>query len=99
MSPIGFADHALRLAVTNPMDYSVLQDVEFRTGKKVLPVVVTETWLEALFQRLHPAPSRAASYDMLDKVTPTGEVEAPSGGSTTWSIRPRSPRTSSFRRS
>jgi type IV pilus assembly protein PilB len=80
VSPIGFADHALRLAVTNPMDYSVLQDVEFRTGKKVIPVVVTQTWLEALFVRLHREPDRAASYDMLDKVTPAGEVEAPSGG-------------------
>ena len=49
VAPLGFDGNALRVAVTNPMDYSVLQDAEFRTGKKVVAVVVTQTWLEKLF--------------------------------------------------
>ena len=46
VAPLGVDGNVLRVAVTNPMDYSVLQDVEFRTGKKAVAVVVTQTWLE-----------------------------------------------------
>ena len=79
-APLGLDGNVLRVAVTNPMDYSVLQDVEFRTGKKAVAVVVTETWLEKLFRRLYPEADRAATYDMLDAVKPAGEVEAASDG-------------------
>ena len=34
VAPLGVTGNVLRIAVTNPMDYSVLQDAEFRTGKK-----------------------------------------------------------------
>ena len=47
-APIGFAGAVLRIAVTNPSDYSVLQDAGFRTGKKVVAVVVTQTLVEVL---------------------------------------------------
>ena len=77
-TPLGLSGNALRVAVTNPMDYSLLQDVEFRTGRKALAVVVTETWLDNLFHRLYPEPVRAATYDLLDSVKPVGEVEATS---------------------
>jgi type IV pilus assembly protein PilB len=70
----------LRVAVTNPMDYSVLQDVEFRTGKKAVTVVVTQTWIETLIHRLYPDADVALSYDMLDAVKPAGEVEATAEG-------------------
>src|SRR6185503_10377461 len=53
-----------------------LQDVEFRTGKKAVAVVVTQTWLERRFQKLYPEAERAATYDMLAAVRPAGEVEA-----------------------
>ena len=41
VAPLGVTGNVLRIAVTDPMDYSVLQDAEFRTGKKVVAVVVT----------------------------------------------------------
>jgi type IV pilus assembly protein PilB len=77
IAPIGFDGGVLRVAVTDPMDYSALQDIEFRTGRKTVSVVVTQTWLEAMLLRLFPDGGRAASYDMLDAVRPAGEVEAP----------------------
>ena len=87
-APLGLSGNALRVAVTNPVDYSVLQDVEFRTGKKAVAVVVTETYLEALFGKLQPKKEveRATSYDMLAKTSydmlanakPAGEVESTS---------------------
>ncbi len=80
VAPLGFGDNAVRVAVTDPMDVSVLQDVEFRTGKKALPVVVTQAWLERLIHRLYPESDRAATYDMLQSEKPMGEVEATSDG-------------------
>jgi type IV pilus assembly protein PilB len=79
-APLGFDGAVLRVAVTNPMDYSVLQDVQFRTGKKAVAIVVTETWLEKFFRKLHPEPTRAATYNMLAGVKPVGEVEAATDG-------------------
>src|SRR6185295_17925033 len=38
VTPLGSTGGVLRVAVINPMDYSVLQDVEFRTGKKAVAV-------------------------------------------------------------
>jgi type IV pilus assembly protein PilB len=80
VAPLGFAGKQLRMAVINPADYSVLQDVEFRTGKKTVAVVVTETWLEMLLLQMYPDASPAATYDMLDAAHPAGEVEANAEG-------------------
>ena len=77
-APLGFESGVLRVAVTNPMDHSILQDAEFRTGKKAVAVVVTQTWLDKLFRQAYPEAERAATYDMLDSVKPTGEVETTS---------------------
>src|SRR5579862_6389197 len=79
IAPISFDGTVLRVAVIDPMDYSAQQDAQFRTGKKIVAVVVTQTWLEEMLRRLYPDGGRAASYDMLDAVVkPVGEVEAPS---------------------
>ena len=78
--PIRLDGAVLSVAVTNPMDYSVLQDAEFRTGRKAIAVVVTETWLDALLRRLYPEADRNATYDMLATAKPAGEVEADSEG-------------------
>ena len=99
VAPLGVAGNVLRMAITDPMDYSVLQDAEFRSGKKVVAVVVTTGWLEAFLRRLYPEPERAATYDMLATVKPVGEVESAPTGNTSWSTRRRSPRTSGCRRS
>lgn len=76
IAPLGVDGRALRLAVTNPMDYQVLQDVEFRTGRQVAAVVVTQTWLEDLLRRMYPEVAPQVNYDMLDDVNPEGSVEA-----------------------
>src|SRR5262245_4261967 len=34
--PLSLKGSVVRLALTDPTDYSVLQDVEFRTGKKIV---------------------------------------------------------------
>jgi type IV pilus assembly protein PilB len=73
---LSLAGNKLRVAVTDPLDYSILQDVEFRTGKKAVAVVVTQTWLEALLRRRYPEPEGSATYHMLDMVKPEGVVEA-----------------------
>jgi type IV pilus assembly protein PilB len=49
--------------------------VEFRSGKQVVAVVVTESWLEKLLEQIFAPPPRAASYDMLRTTDPAGEVE------------------------
>ena len=58
--PLGLTGKALQLAVTDPMDYGALQDVEFRTGKRTVAVVVTQTWLE---HRFGPAVPRRVGPD------------------------------------
>jgi type II secretory ATPase GspE/PulE/Tfp pilus assembly ATPase PilB-like protein/ActR/RegA family two-component response regulator len=74
-APLSVDGNILRVAVTDPMDYSVLQDVEFRTEKTAIAVVVTQTWLEQLFRLWYPDAERATTYDMLDTAKPAGEVE------------------------
>lgn len=37
---------ALEAHASRPSTATMLQDVEFRTGKKATPVVVTERWLD-----------------------------------------------------
>lgn len=73
--PLGFDGQVLRLALADPMDDSVLQDVGFRTGKKTIAVVVTETWLDRLWSRNPRADDPPTQYDMLESVDPAGEVE------------------------
>jgi type IV pilus assembly protein PilB len=76
VAALGLIGNVLRVAVVNPIDYSVLQDVEFRTGNKAVAVVVTETWLEQLFRRSsEAAPAVPANYDMLSASRSDGEVE------------------------
>ena len=74
--PLGFEGNVLRLAVSDPMDDSVLQDVRFRTGRKTIAVVVTQTWLDRLYLRVYPMEAGPTPYDMLDTFDPAGEVEA-----------------------
>ena len=78
--PLGFDGRRLRVAVRDPFDYAVLQDVEFRTGKKAVAVVVTAAWMERALdaQEAAPAPSHALSLDSLAFREPAGEIEASS---------------------
>jgi type IV pilus assembly protein PilB len=73
--PLGRAGNVVRVAMSDPMNDSVLQDVRFRTGKKTVAVVATQTWLERLSRQIYPPETGATSYDMLTNVNPAGEVE------------------------
>jgi type IV pilus assembly protein PilB len=77
--PLSFDGQVLRLAVSDPMDDSVLQDVRFKTGRKTVAVVVTQTLLDRLCRRVYPEDD-ATPYDMLGGADPTGEVEASDEG-------------------
>src|SRR5882672_10897173 len=39
--PIGLQGRSVRLAMVDPLDYSVIQDVEFRCGKRVVTCVAS----------------------------------------------------------
>ena len=75
-APLGFEGKRLRVAVANPLDDTILRDVEFRSGKKTVAVVVTESWLEKLTDRLYPQVERREMFDLLRSADPAGEVEA-----------------------
>ncbi len=75
-APLSVDGKRLRVATANPLDDSVLRDIEFRTGRITVAVVVTESWLERFAEQLYPESDRAASYDILRSVEPVGEVEA-----------------------
>ena len=75
-APLGFEGKRLRLAIANPLDDTFLRDFEFRTGKKAVPVVVAESWLEKLTNRLYPQTDRVEVFDILRSADPAGEVEA-----------------------
>ena len=79
VAPVRLDGHVLTLAVADPMDDAVVQDVRFRTGKNTIAVVATETGLEQLCGRMYPelkADDQASAYNILQGVNPSGEVEA-----------------------
>jgi type IV pilus assembly protein PilB len=78
--PLALDGAVLRVAISNPLDDSVVRDVGFRTGRKTVGIVVTEAWLDLLYAKVYapPAAPVATSYDMLANVDPAGEVEATS---------------------
>jgi type IV pilus assembly protein PilB len=77
VAPLSISGNALRVAVCEPLDLSLLKDVEFRVGRTVVAVVATQTMIEKTLDLLYPSLSSevAATYDMLDGVKPAGEVE------------------------
>jgi type IV pilus assembly protein PilB len=78
--PLSLAGAVLRLAVSDPMDDSVVQDVAFRTGRKTVAVVVTRTAIDRLYNRMYPKEDAPTPYDMLDTAKPAGEVESTNEG-------------------
>ena len=73
--PLSVQEKLLRLAVEDPLDYSTTQDVEFRTGKRVLAVVASQNSVQTLLNKLYPVeeqvPVESLSTDDIQ-----GEVEA-----------------------
>jgi len=75
-APLGSEGKSLRLAMADPLDFSTIQDVEFRTGMRVIVVVAGETSILALVKRLYPAlQDLQATEALLALAHPEGEVE------------------------
>ena len=74
IAPLSLQGKTLRLAVLNPMDYSTIQDVEFRTGKRVVAVVATSAQLQALLGQSYP-PESPDALAGLARGDAAGEVE------------------------
>ena len=72
--PLAVEGNILKVAVVDPLDDSVIQDVKFRTGKKTSAIVMTQSGFERLVARLYPEDPTVA-YDMLEAAAPAGEVE------------------------
>src|ERR1700722_3822247 len=73
--PLSLTGNLLRLGMANPLDYSTLQDVTFRTGKQVIAVVASETSILTLLGRSQSdSVESQKTYELLINVTPEGEV-------------------------
>jgi type IV pilus assembly protein PilB len=75
-APLGLEGNRLRLAVVDPLDYPLVDDVQFRTGKSTIAVVVAETTLERIMDRLYPETDPQQAYERVPEVNPAGEVES-----------------------
>ena len=72
--PLWADAHRLKVAVADPLDYSVLQDIEFKTSLAATPLVATQKWIEDTHAQLYPE----AAADRLERLTeaaPAGEAE------------------------
>ena len=74
IAPLSLEAHALRVAFADPMDFATTQDVEFRTGKRVVAVVASQSLIRSLLEHLYPADS-TPQLDTLAAAVQPGEVE------------------------
>lgn len=72
--PLSHNGKILRLALADPMDFSTIQDAEFRTGKRVVAVVASPTQIQSLIRQLYPEEA-PAQFDALSAADANGEVE------------------------
>ena len=72
--PLALQGKTLRVALSDPTDYSSLQDIEFRTGKRIVAIVAMRSQIEKLIQQTYPEdnPSQLAG---LTEAENQGEVE------------------------
>jgi type IV pilus assembly protein PilB len=78
--PLSAEGKVLRVAVEDPLDYSTTQDIEFRTGKRVVAVVASQVSIQALLNRMYPAeeqvPVESLSNDVIQgEVEPVGDTD------------------------
>jgi type IV pilus assembly protein PilB len=77
VAPMGIENRNLRLAMADPLDIAAIQDVEFRTGLTVVPVVAGESVVTAVIDRLYPPTDRTDEIlDLAGDLTEMVEVEA-----------------------
>jgi type IV pilus assembly protein PilB len=77
VAPLSLSGNSLRLAMVDPLDYSAIQDVEFRTSKEIVPVVASQSTILTLLNR--SSSDSAGSQDAYEDLTggaPIGEVVA-----------------------
>ncbi len=72
--PLSVQGKVLRLGLADPMDYSTIQDAEFRSAKRVLAVVASHTQIQSLIQQIYPQEA-SVSLDALGNSEVQGEVE------------------------
>src|SRR5258708_6555083 len=72
--PLSLQGKTLRLALADPMDYSTTQDVEFRTGKRVVAVVASQSQIQSLIHDIYPEEA-PANLEALGTAGVQGEVE------------------------
>jgi type IV pilus assembly protein PilB len=74
--PAGLKGGALSLVMADPLAYQTVQDVEFLTGKRVTPIVASQTSIEKLLDQHYPVEQELPNtYEMLEGMNPEGEVE------------------------
>lgn len=72
--PLSLQGKILRLVLADPMDYSTIQDAEFRSGKRVLAVVGSHTQIQRLIHQTYPEEA-SLPLDALSNAAVQGEVE------------------------
>jgi type IV pilus assembly protein PilB len=72
--PLGVEGNTLRLAMTDPLDFSAIQDAEFRAGKRVVAVVASETMIRNLLNQVYS--TKEQSQNIFGGAAPQGEVES-----------------------
>jgi type IV pilus assembly protein PilB len=72
--PLSLQGKLFRLAIADPTDFSTIQDVEFRTGYRVVAVVAGQTRIESLIRQIY-LEEAPANFDALDAPDIQGEVE------------------------
>jgi type IV pilus assembly protein PilB len=72
--PLSLQGKILRLVIADPMDYSTIQDAEFRSGKRILAVVASPSQVQSLIHRIYPE-EIPVPLDGLGNVDVPGEVE------------------------
>ncbi len=73
--PLSLNGNSLRLAMADPLDYSSIKDVMFRTSKEVVPVVAGQSSIVLLLKRLSSEGVEAEeTYEDLTGAVPEGEI-------------------------
>src|SRR5437867_8181316 len=74
--PLGVKGRSLRLAMSDPLDLGTLQDVEFRTSRRVAAVMAAESAILRMLKRLYPELEQGGMpFDLIPTVNPEGELE------------------------
>jgi len=73
--PIGISETTVTLAMVNPHDMISIRDIEFSLGKKVEPVVVPASQMDAAIQSLISSPESGVTGEKLEKEACKAEIK------------------------